>query len=83
MLKRFRKGTHKMNLEYPPNSMRILLVDDNKTTSQQLIQHMKNQDYDITATNNVKNAVNLIVSENKFDLILLNLVTLSSDAFNN
>lgn len=70
-----------MNFDSPEKSMRILLVDDNEITSQQLIKYIKNKDYDVTATNNIKNAINIIYLEKKFDLILLNMIDSESDAF--
>ena len=70
-----------MNFDSHAKSMLILLVDNNETTSQQLIKYLKNYDHTITVTTNVKNAINLIISENNFDVILLNSFTLPSDAF--
>ena len=55
-------------------SVKILLIDDNEKTSKQVINYLKNKEYDITATNNVKNVLTLVLLK-KFDLVILNLAT--------
>ena len=53
---------------------RILIVDDDDVTVETLIQRLKNEEFEAHSVNNAYQALDLMIKNTKFDLIILDLM---------